>query len=83
MKIIQKLTDYIYDKELNVSIHKNKINVINYKEILHFNSSKISIEHDKGIIDIMGNKLVVTKLFNNELLISGEIKRIELGRYNE
>ena len=79
MKFLQHLTDYIYDKELTINIYKNKINVVNYIDIDHFDSNKIIIKYDKGKILINGFNLVVTRLLDNELLISGEIKTIELG----
>ncbi|MDD2470007.1 MAG: YabP/YqfC family sporulation protein [Bacilli bacterium] len=79
MKIIDKLTNYIYDKNISVHIYEGRVNIVNYKEISNFNSNQIVISYDKGVIKVNGNKLVVSKLLNNELLISGEIKQIELG----
>ena len=79
MKIIDRLTDYVYDKKMSIHIYENKVNIVNYKEIANFNSNKIVIAYDNGTITVGGNKLVVSKLMSNELLISGEIKQIELG----
>lgn len=79
MKLIQQLTNYIYDKELSIHIYNNKIDIINYTDITHFDNNKIIIKHEKGNIIITGNNLVVTKLLDNELLINGNIKGIELG----
>ncbi|MDD2489870.1 MAG: YabP/YqfC family sporulation protein [Bacilli bacterium] len=79
MNIIEKITNYVYDKELSISLYKNKLNIINYIDIVHFDNNKIKLKHEQGIIIVTGYNLVVTKLLNNELLISGEIKNIELG----
>jgi sporulation protein YqfC len=79
MKIIDKLTDYIYDKEVSIHIYHNSLNVINYKEISNFSNSKVTITYKDGTITVSGKSLVVSKLLGNEILISGEIKQIELG----
>jgi sporulation protein YqfC len=79
MKIIDKLTDYIYDKDMSIHIYHNRLNIVNYKEISNFSSNKITITYSDGVITISGKNLVVSKLLGNEVLISGEIKQIELG----
>jgi hypothetical protein len=79
MKFIERLTDLIIDNELSLNIYRNKISITNYIEIPHFDSNKIVVKHKGGIVVITGYKLVVTKLLINELLVSGEIKTIELG----
>lgn len=79
MKIINKINEYIYDKKTSIHIYENKINIVNYIDIDNFSNEKIVINYDKGKIIIDGKNLVVSKLINNELLIRGEIKRIELG----
>jgi sporulation protein YqfC len=79
VKIIDKLTDYIYDKDMSLHVYEHYVNIVNYIEISSFNSTKIIITHNNGAINISGKNLVVSKLLSNELLISGEIKQIELG----
>lgn len=79
MKLIDKLTDYVYDKNMSIHIYENRVNIVNYIEIANFNSTKITVTYNKGTITISGSKLVVSKLLSNEILISGEIKQIELG----
>ncbi|MDD2203175.1 MAG: YabP/YqfC family sporulation protein [Bacilli bacterium] len=78
MKIIDKLSDYIYDKDMSIHVYENHVNIVNYKEIASFDSTKIVIIYNNGSINIGGKNLVVSKLLSNELLISGEIKQIEL-----
>lgn len=79
MKLIDKMTNYIYDKDVSLHIYEKKVNVVNYKEIASFNSTRIVITYDNGEITVEGKNLVISKLLSNELLISGEIKHIELG----
>ena len=79
MKILDSLTDYIYDKEMSIHIYEKRVNIVNYKEISNFSSTKIVLTYQNGTITVNGKQLVVSKLLNNEVLISGEIKQIELG----
>jgi sporulation protein YqfC len=79
MRIIDKLVDYVYDKKMSVHIYEKCVNIVNYKEISNFNSNKVTVIYTEGKITIGGKNLVVSKLFDNEILISGEIKQIELG----
>lgn len=78
MKLINDLKNYIVDKELKINILKNKVNIVNYKNIDHFDLEKIIINHDEGIIIIKGDNLVVSKLLDDEILIEGVISNIEL-----
>ena len=59
-------------------IFNNKVNVVNYKEIGHFDSDKVIINYSNGSVVIKGNNLVVSKLMNSEILICGNIKSVEL-----
>ena len=78
MGIVHKFRDYILESELKITILENRVDIVNYTEIGHFDSNKIIVIHDKGNIVINGNNLVVSKLLMDEVLISGTIKNIEL-----
>lgn len=78
MGIVNKFRDYILDDELKITILEDCVNVANYKEIGHFDSNKIIIRHEKGNIVVNGEKLVVSKLLVDEVLITGKIKNVEL-----
>jgi sporulation protein YqfC len=78
MGIVHKFRDYILESELKITILENRVDIVNYTEIGHFDSNKIIVRHDKGNIVINGNNLVVSKLLMDEVLISGTIKNIEL-----
>ncbi len=64
---------------MSLHIYEGYLNIVNYKEISNFSSNKVDILYDNGKITINGKNLVVSKLLDNELLINGEIKNIELG----
>ena len=78
MGIVHKFRDYILESELKITILENRVDIVNYTEIGHFDANKIIVRHDKGNIVINGNNLVVSKLLTDEVLISGTIKNIEL-----
>ena len=78
MKILDKINNYINEYEYKIVITDKYINIINYKEILDFNSTKISIRHDKGITSIIGTDLVVSKMIEDEILITGKFTSINL-----
>lgn len=71
-----KLRTYILEDEFKLNYINNKINIINYIEIDHFDSNKIIIRYELGNIIINGKNLIITKLLNDELLIEGTIKSI-------
>ncbi len=78
MGIVNRFRDYILDDELKITILEDCVNIANYKEIGHFDSNKIIIRHEKGNIIVNGEKLVVSKLLVDEVLITGKIKNVEL-----
>lgn len=78
MKIIDGIRNYVIEQEFEIRIINNKVDVINYKDIGHFDSNKVIINYSDGSVVIEGNNLVVSKLMNDEILIDGEIKGLEL-----
>ncbi|MDD3392744.1 MAG: YabP/YqfC family sporulation protein, partial [Bacilli bacterium] len=78
MNIIKSFRNYLLEEEFTINVNKNKVNIINYLNIDHFDSTKIIIRYDKGTLLITGNNLVVSKLLEDEILITGMINNIEL-----
>lgn len=78
MKIFDKLDRYLIDKTYKIIIKENLINIINYNEIKDFSSTKIEITSPQGKTTITGENLVVSKMQDNEVLITGKIKMIQL-----
>ena len=66
------------DTTYKIIIKDNTINIINYEEIKDFSSNKIVVKTKKNITTIIGKDLVVSKMQDNEVLITGLIKTIEL-----
>ena len=59
-------------------ILKNKINISNYEKIEYLDNDKVIVKYEKGKINIKGEQLTVSKLLNQEILITGKIKEIEM-----
>ena len=77
MKIVDGIKSYILEDDLKTTIMNNKINILNYIDIGHFDSNKIVIKTNSKDIIVKGSDLVVSKLMNNEVLITGNFKALE------
>ena len=77
MKVVDSVRSYILDNELKITILNNKINVLNYKDIGHFDSNRVIIKSEKKDVLINGTDLVVSKLVTDEILITGVFTNIE------
>lgn len=71
------LRNYILESDFKIIYLTNKLNIVNYNDISHFDSNKIIINYSDGSVLISGNNLVVSKLLKDELLIEGSINKIE------
>ncbi len=77
MNLFNGIRSYIQESDTKITIINNKINIINYKDIISFDSNIVIIKLDKKNIIIKGEDLVVSKLMNDEVLITGVFKNIE------
>lgn len=78
MSIIRDFRSFLLEEKFKITILKNKINISNYNTIDYFESNMIIIKYNEEEIIIKGDDLVVSKLMDNEILISGIIKNIEM-----
>ena len=78
MRILDNLKTYIREDEFKLTVLHNKIDVVNYLRVTHFESNEIRIQHREGEIKITGSSLVITRLMKDELLITGDLDNIEL-----
>ncbi len=75
--MLKDLRNYILDNTFKVTILKGKIDILNYLEIDHFDDNKIIIRYKEGTLVINGKDLIISKLLDDEILISGKIKTVE------
>jgi len=78
MKILDKINNYINEYDYKIIITNKFINIVNYKEIIDFDSKKISIRNNLGITIIEGKDLVISKMLEDEILITGIFCSINL-----
>ena len=77
--MFRNVKDYIIDKEFRYIVYKNKVNIINYNNILSIEKERISVSYSSGILVIKGKDLTLKKMLDDEVLIYGNIKLVELG----
>lgn len=77
LKLFDKLDRYLVEKEYKVTISNGKVHIINYLEIKDFSSTRVVVRYDGGYTILLGSDLVVSKMLDDELLITGKLKSIE------
>ena len=78
MEMIKKVINYIKDKNFKIIYFNNSLNIINYDKILEIKSDVITLEKENNYIFIKGEDLRINKLLDDEILITGLVKKIEL-----
>ena len=53
MKLIDRFRNYILEEEFTINIYPNKINIVNYTSINHFDNHKVVIRHKDGKLLLM------------------------------
>lgn len=77
VSIINSIRSYIVEDEFKIIFLNNRVNIVNYLSIGSIDSNKVIIKYNNGICSVKGNNLVLSKLMNNEILISGDIYSID------
>ena len=78
MNLINNLKSSLLEEDFKMQYVEKKLGIANYNDISHFDSNKIIISYKNGSVLISGGNLVVSKLIKDELLIEGNIEKIEL-----
>ena len=78
VKLFDYLDRYLIDKDYKITIYPDRVHIINYLEIEDFSNTRVAVRHDGGTTILLGSDLVVSKMEDNELLITGKIKNIEV-----
>lgn len=76
LRLVKIVDNYINDKKFSILYKNNKLDIINYTKILDFSDTKISISHLNNKYIIIGTNLVISKMLENEVLITGNIESI-------
>lgn len=78
MNLLNKIDNYLTDTEYKIIYKKNYLNIINYLEVIDFTDKEIKIRNKYGITKVKGINLVISKMLDNELLITGNIQNLEV-----
>ena len=70
--------DVDLDEEFKINIFKDKVNVVNYIDIVNFTTKEVTIKYNGGLLLIIGNNLSISRLLIDEVLVTGNIEKIEL-----
>ena len=75
--MLEILKNYLRGEEYYIILYSNFIYIYNYKEIIKFTDNFISLKLENMKVNIFGNDLLITKLESRELLIKGNILKVE------
>ncbi len=78
MKLFDYLDRYLVDKDYKITVMKNQVHIINYVEIEDFSNTRVVVRYEGGTTVIVGQELVVSKMQEEELLITGKIQNIQV-----
>ena len=77
MNIHNQIKNYILENQFKIIYENDKVDLVNYQNMGHFDDNKVIVYYDKGIIEIKGKNLIIKKLIKDEVLIKGSIEKIE------
>ena len=77
MGLIHRFRNYLLEEDFEMKIYKGAVNIVNFTEIGHFDSYKVIVKCDSLIVSIEGKDLVVSKLLQDEILVTGNIQKLE------
>ena len=75
--MLEILKNYLKKEQYYIILYSNYIYIYKYLDILKFTEKFISLKLNKMIINIYGDDMLITKLEKEELLIKGQIKKLE------
>ena len=73
-----RIKNYIEDNEFHFDIFIDHIYIANYEKILSLSDTRVSFVAQNKKITLTGNKLSLIKLLDDELLIQGNLTKVEL-----
>ncbi len=76
--MFERVDNFLNDREFRFTIYENKIHIINFKRIISLEENNASFQSDKKIIHVTGTDLVVRRLLDEEIIITGTISKIEV-----
>ena len=65
------------ENEFKITILKDKINIVNYDRIINLTDNEVSLKIENTRIKIYGNNLMLNKLLDREILLTGKVSKVE------
>ena len=75
--MLETLKNYLRNEEYYIILYSNYLYIYNYQEIVLFSNSIIKVKIKDFILEVIGNNLLITKMEKKELLIKGNILKLE------
>lgn len=79
MKLMNRLDNYLYDREYKIIVKDGFVDIVNYDEIVDFTLTKISVRYKNKIIIVEGRDLTISKMIDNEVLVVGNIEVVRIN----
>lgn len=76
--MLRKVYEYVKDDEFRFTVYNNRIHIVNYEKITSLNDDYMLVQCVDRKISIKGDGLVLNRLLDNEVLIVGKVKNIEV-----
>lgn len=73
-----RIKNYIEDNEFHFDIFIDHVYIANYEKILSLSDTRVSFIVKNKKITLTGNKLSLIKMLDDELLIQGNLTKVEL-----
>lgn len=83
LKLKKIIDDYVECNNFEIKIIDKKVKIYYYDNIERFTSNLIEVSNKNDRFIIRGKNLVIETMFVEYMVISGDIKMIELGYHNE
>ena len=76
--MFERVDNFLNDREFRFTIYEDKIYIINFKRIISLEENNVILQSNRKKLHITGKNLIVRKLLEEEILITGMISKIEV-----
>lgn len=80
MYLYKTMRNFLLDFNYYIDIYENNFHVFNYLDILKLNNEEIILAMPEFTLILKGNNLVVKRLEKREILISGNLIKMEFSK---
>lgn len=81
--MLKSLNRFIRNKDFYLNYWNNQININNFIEILVLEDDKVVLSIPSGKLVVRGSNIMITKLLDNEILLTGDFSSIDIGDLND